>query len=537
MEATLFSGWIYDTLKPFAAEFTLHGFDGDRGRLATLMACAPRHDRHGIRLSHLDVSECCFDPACSQLIQCTAPGRRSMDLCGTPKASLRSQEIGYAQGVDLIDRLRVKRRRGTDLPATIELLKGDLSEIPPEHAVDALVVSAYPNSYTPNPGTLFAHLLRRGLDMQEVAQQKQEDQRECLGCWISRPLPAELSYRFNFGRIVCFEPRYPAFVMKTGFDSSSIEDTVGYVFRCLNNFVIPEANGPHEVRRFNVTRVAMPLLATGNQRVPIEALLPKLLDAAVFWLEEGLPIECLKIVAFTPAQADVAARLFSAKTSSGPPPGLAPAVASDKNVSWELALAGIIAAQLIETCTDRLRDELLALAKDDERPILCALFDRLASARALCSNGEPIVSNVTGVAMPEYDVFVSYAHKQDQEVLAFVREMERYYPHSRIFYDHSSIPAGGQWLKMISEAVQKAQMFVAVLSPDYSASPVCWDEFQCAKLKEYNTRMPAIRTVRLYSERELPPIMGVYSYVDCIEGDLEKLRGCAATILAPISPR
>jgi hypothetical protein len=279
----------------------------------------------------------------------------------------------------------------------------------------------------------------------------------------------------------------------------------------------------------------MPLLATGNQRAPVEQLFPKLLDAAVFWLEEGLPIECLEIVAFAPAEALVATRIFSAKASSGSLPAMAPAAPPARNTSWELDLAGIIAAQVIETCTDRLRDQLLTLANDDERPIVHTLFDRLASAREPLSNGESIAPAGADVAMPEYDVFVSYAHKQDQEVLAFVHEMEHRYPRLRIFYDHSSIPAGAQWLKMISEAVHKARMFVALLSPDYSASPVCWDEFQCAKLKEYNARMPVIRTVRLYSERELPPIMGIYSYVDCIEGDLEKLRAAAATLLASIS--
>jgi hypothetical protein len=90
--------------------------------------------------------------------------------------------------MDVMDRLTVPRRRGEESAATIELLRGDLSAIPREHAVDALVVSTFPNSYTPNPGTLFEALLQRGLDMQKVAQQKQEDQRERLGCWISRQL-------------------------------------------------------------------------------------------------------------------------------------------------------------------------------------------------------------------------------------------------------------------------------------------------------------------------------------------------------------
>jgi hypothetical protein len=69
--------------------------------------------------------------------------------------------------MDVIDRLTVQRRRGKKSAATIVLLMGDIAAIPPAHAVDALVVSAFPNSYTPNPGTLFEALYQRGLHMQK----------------------------------------------------------------------------------------------------------------------------------------------------------------------------------------------------------------------------------------------------------------------------------------------------------------------------------------------------------------------------------
>ena len=134
--------------------------------------------------------------------------------------------------------------------------------------------------------------------------------------------------------------------------------------------------------------------------------------------------------------------------------------------------------------------------------------------------------------MATHDVFISYAHKQEHEVLPFVQELERQNPQLRFFYDRCSILAGGQWLKLISDAVHCAKAFVAVLLPACSASPVCWDEFQCAKLKEYNTRTSLIRKVRLYSEPSLPPIMGINSYVDCAEGDQQKLHACAATLTA-----
>jgi hypothetical protein len=102
-----------------------------------------------------------------------------------------------------------------------------------------LVVSAFPGSYTPNPGTLFESLFRKGLDMRAVATRKAEDERARLGCWLSEPLPPDVVDRFNFARILCFEPRDPRFLAASGIDFDNIEDTVGFVFRCLNNSTAP----------------------------------------------------------------------------------------------------------------------------------------------------------------------------------------------------------------------------------------------------------------------------------------------------------
>ena len=438
----------------------------------------------------------------------------------------------------VIDRLRVSRRRGTEQAATIELLQGDLSAIPQRHAVDALVVSAFPNSYTPNPGTLFEDLFARGLDMREVAQGKAEDQRARLGCWMSTPLPPAVARKFRFSRIVCFEPRDPAFIASSGFNASSIEETVGFVFRCLNNFAIPDRPTSRRARRFELSRVAMPLLATGNQKVPVAKMLPKLLEAAIFWLEEGLPIRQLKVVTFTPAETAVAARIFASTGAAHRAGKRAVAASPDATVrvgkrGWEAELAGTIANQVIEACTWRLRDRLLTTARDGERKTVEALFARLNLERADATpTGDSPAAKAGGTSRSEYDVFISYAHKQDREVRAFVEALQKRHPRLRIFYDRRAIPIGGQWIKAISDAVHKASTFIAVLSPDYTASPVCWDEFQCAKLKEYNTHASVIKTVRLYSEPALPPIMGIYSFADCAEGDLAKLRSCAATLLS-----
>jgi hypothetical protein len=426
--------------------------------------------------------------------------------------------------MELLASAVVERRRGGEAPATIELLFGDLSVLPAEHAVDALVVSAFPDSYTPDPGTLFASLYKRDFDMREVARRKAEDQRARLGCWISERLTDERARKFGFLRVICFEPLYPAFVEHAS-RTRSIEDAVGFLFRCLNNFIIPDITD-NDRRRYAIRRVAMPLLATGNQRVPVEELLPRLIAAAIFWLEEGLPIETLKIVAFGPEHAVAARRIFTAVTRAH---AVRAPSSADPFRSGETGLAERVGRELIEACSEQLRQDLRALATDDERGVLEGLLARLDVKRAVQAEG--LLPRLAGpVSAGGYDVFVSYAHAQDAEVRGFVAELQRQHPQLRIFYDRQSIPTGGQWIRLISEAVGRANAFIAVLSPDYTASPVCWDEFQCAKLKEYTSGASIIRTVRLYAEKEPPPIMAIHSYTDCTEGDLDKLRAAAAAI-------
>ncbi|MGZ8554565.1 MAG: toll/interleukin-1 receptor domain-containing protein, partial [Chitinophagaceae bacterium] len=96
-----------------------------------------------------------------------------------------------------------------------------------------------------------------------------------------------------------------------------------------------------------------------------------------------------------------------------------------------------------------------------------------------------------------------------------------------------SIPPGGLWIQQISAAIQQANKVLIFLSPDYDNSPVCWDEFQCAKLMEYNRKKSIIQTVYLYGhkETEMPVIMGIYSYIDCREGSTEKIQQCVQKLL------
>jgi hypothetical protein len=347
--------------------------------------------------------------------------------------------------MELLSQLTVHRTSGD---AIIQLLLGDITALPEEYAVDLLVVSAFPGDYTPVDGTIIGSLHRKGISVASLADHKEADLTTQLGCWLSAPVDQDLQYQLHFERILCFE---------SGHLSSKTEELVGNIFRCINTFAFNEA----------VSSVALPIVATGNQRGEAGKVFAALLDAAIFWLENDLPLNFIRFCVIDGDDADTAKNIFR-----------------EKRTAYQKKLA-------------------------DTRD--------LAPAAA-------------APPPPRYDYFISYAHVHTSEVEEFVKAMKEKNQGLRIFYDRSSIPAGGQWIRLISDAIQQAESVICVLSPQYSKSDVCWDEFQCAKLKEYRLHKPVIKTVYLYSDKDLPPIMGIYSYIDCTEGDLQKFRSAAQQI-------
>lgn len=359
-----------------------------------------------------------------------------------------------------------------DTDASIQLLYGDLTAIPKEHAVDILIVSAYPGNYTAVPGTLMAALYDKGVYVEDMARDKEVNLVDELGCWLSKPLSPEQQEKLNFKRILCFEP-YTHTVTP--------EAVVGNIFRCINTFAFDKHNNT----------IAMPVLASGNQKAPIEKMLPAILDAAMFWLESGLPLDCIKLALYKEEQVVVALPIFNAiKEKYNPvfvPRDVRPAPAPQP------------------VNTDR---------KNPVRP---------ASPPQV--NPVDVKSTTVPVsAVKEYDFFISYSHRQLDQVKEFVTALLEKNNSFNIFYDKTSIPPGGSWIKQISDAIQNSRAVICILSPEYSKSDVCWDEFQCAKVMELRKKISVIKTINFLNDANMPPMMAIYSYIDCTEGDLQKLK-------------
>ena len=174
--------------------------------------------------------------------------------------------------MELLDTLTVHHKSGNRY---IELYYGDLTAMLPHEAVDVLVVSAFPNDYSPVPRTLIGALHDKGVSVKHLAL-KRIDLRATFSCWLSEEIQSPQP-GIEFKRILCFEP------LVRGRPS----EVVGDIFQALIPFVSEDSS---------MKRIAMPLVATGNQAAPIVDILAALLDAGVHWLELGLPVSHIKIV-------------------------------------------------------------------------------------------------------------------------------------------------------------------------------------------------------------------------------------------------
>ncbi|WP_116597253.1 toll/interleukin-1 receptor domain-containing protein [Primorskyibacter marinus] len=182
---------------------------------------------------------------------------------------------------------------------SIVLAQGNLARIDAAQRVDLLVISAFPGDYTATPTSMIGQLARNGVSVAELASMKAMDLRAESGAWLSRPVEAA-----GFDRLVCFEPQ----------TLGAPPIVVGELFRALFPFL--ESLGSDESRDHSV---AMPLLATGDAGWSDSQMMAPLLEAATRWLQLGLPISTLYIVAHNAPKAAAMKAAFSEFKEDDPP--------------------------------------------------------------------------------------------------------------------------------------------------------------------------------------------------------------------------
>jgi TIR domain len=136
----------------------------------------------------------------------------------------------------------------------------------------------------------------------------------------------------------------------------------------------------------------------------------------------------------------------------------------------------------------------------------------------------------------EYDVFISYAHKDNREASLLVKSLKTCKPDLSIFLDRLSLDVGAAWQQKIYEAIDRSRKVVAVFSPSYVNSKVCLEEFNIGLCRRRKTGNECLFPVYLYSA-ELPTYMeALVNYVDCREGSETKLRDACDQLLSSMSP-
>ncbi|HJQ68248.1 MAG TPA: toll/interleukin-1 receptor domain-containing protein [Blastocatellia bacterium] len=180
----------------------------------------------------------------------------------------------------LLDTLKVNYRSEERL---IEIYQGDLTALTPDESVDILVLSAFPNDYIPTHTSLIGALYRKGISVEQLARNKAADLRSSFSCWMSQEVISSVP-GIRFKHILCFEP----------LTRGKPPEVVGDIFRSLAPFL----SDPPQM-----STVAMPLVACGDQMVPVSSMISPLLDAAVHWMSLGFPLKCLRIVAYSDDQA------------------------------------------------------------------------------------------------------------------------------------------------------------------------------------------------------------------------------------------
>ena len=122
-----------------------------------------------------------------------------------------------------------------------------------------------------------------------------------------------------------------------------------------------------------------------------------------------------------------------------------------------------------------------------------------------------------------FDVFVSYSRKDLDKAALLVEELKRLRPRLRVFFDQLELNPGAAWQQEIYEALDACRRFVPLFSPAYLDSKVCKEEFNIACYRQRELEEPVIFPIYLYSA-PLPTYMRLVNYIDCREGDEEKLR-------------
>ena len=129
--------------------------------------------------------------------------------------------------------------------------------------------------------------------------------------------------------------------------------------------------------------------------------------------------------------------------------------------------------------------------------------------------------------MAEYDVFVSYSHKDAPFVRRLVNALEA--RGIKAWYDSEVLRVGENFMRQIGDALEQSRYFLLVISPDYLAGQ--WTSFELGvALGAASTRGTRVLPV-LARHTLMPPPLTKYQFLDATETPIEKIAAEVAEIV------
>lgn len=134
----------------------------------------------------------------------------------------------------------------------------------------------------------------------------------------------------------------------------------------------------------------------------------------------------------------------------------------------------------------------------------------------------------------QFDVFISYAHRDRDAQDLFLSELSTRHPHVRVFLDRVDIRSGVAWQHTIFESLDRCRRIVALLSPSYLDSRMCIEEFNIGLMRNRDTGQDILRPLRMRTARPMTYI-DMVQYIDCTEVDRAKVRAAVDTLVAGLA--
>ncbi|XP_067949934.1 uncharacterized protein [Watersipora subatra] len=109
-----------------------------------------------------------------------------------------------------------------------------------------------------------------------------------------------------------------------------------------------------------------------------------------------------------------------------------------------------------------------------------------------------------------YDVFVSYAHADEEVCKLLVEELQRKIPAVKIFIDREELRTGGSWQQKLYHALESSRMTIALISPAYLNSRMCDEEFRLSIARHFTDKRYHLLPVRI-EEMDMDALPDRYS--------------------------